>query len=109
MLSLYFSRTLVGTSFQKPVNACLQPDVGSQDVRMDAIMLLRATYRRKGNPLAEVCPVLQAAEAAQKAGKSPDTLYCLELLQETGILTVPGGICQSLTAISVHPAGCLYV
>ena len=29
-------------------------------------------------------------QAAKKAGKAPDTFYCLELLQATGILTVPG-------------------
>ena len=33
---------------------------------------------------------MQAIEAARKAGKPADTFYCLELLQETGILTVPG-------------------
>ena len=33
---------------------------------------------------------MQAVQAAQKEGKSPDTFYCLELLEDTGILTVPG-------------------
>ena len=33
---------------------------------------------------------MQAIEAAQKAGKAPDTFYCLDLLEQTGILTVPG-------------------
>lgn len=33
---------------------------------------------------------VQAMQAAKKAGKAPDTWYCLELLQATGILTVPG-------------------
>lgn len=32
----------------------------------------------------------KAVEAAKAAGKTPDTFYCLELLQETGIVTVPG-------------------
>lgn len=31
-----------------------------------------------------------AIEAAREAGKEPDTFYCLELLKETGIVTVPG-------------------
>ena len=34
--------------------------------------------------------LLQAIDAAAKAGKPADTFYCLELLEETGILTVPG-------------------
>lgn len=29
-------------------------------------------------------------EAAKAAGKAADTWYCLQLLEETGILTVPG-------------------
>lgn len=29
-------------------------------------------------------------QAAKKAGKSADTFYCLALLEDTGILTVPG-------------------
>lgn len=33
---------------------------------------------------------LQAVEAAKKAGKPADTFYCLALLEDTGILTVPG-------------------
>lgn len=33
---------------------------------------------------------MQALEAAKKAGKPADTFYCLDLLEETGILTVPG-------------------
>lgn len=32
----------------------------------------------------------RAQEAARAAGKTPDTFYCLELLEETGIVTVPG-------------------
>ena len=32
----------------------------------------------------------KAIEAAKKAGKAPDVFYCLELLKETGISTVPG-------------------
>lgn len=32
----------------------------------------------------------KAVEAAKAAGKTPDTFYCLELLEETGIVTVPG-------------------
>lgn len=32
----------------------------------------------------------RAVEAAKAAGKAPDTFYCLELLQATGIVTVPG-------------------
>ena len=31
-----------------------------------------------------------AVEAAREQGKEPDVLYCLELLKETGISTVPG-------------------
>jgi alanine transaminase len=31
-----------------------------------------------------------AVAAAAKASKSPDTFYCLELLQSTGIVVVPG-------------------
>ena len=29
-------------------------------------------------------------EAAKAAGKTPDTFYCLKLLEATGISTVPG-------------------
>ena len=29
-------------------------------------------------------------EKAKKLGKAPDTLYCLELLDETGLSCVPG-------------------
>ena len=57
---------------------------------LHAMMLLCATHPRKGYLLR--FSILQAVEAAQKAGKSPDTFYCLELLQETGILTVPGAL-----------------
>ncbi|BDA47935.1 Alanine aminotransferase 2 [Coccomyxa sp. Obi] len=32
----------------------------------------------------------KAIKAAKDAGKSPDTWYCLKLLNDTGILTVPG-------------------
>lgn len=32
----------------------------------------------------------KAIEAAKAAGKTPDTFYCLKLLEETGIVTVPG-------------------
>lgn len=32
----------------------------------------------------------KALEAAKAAGKTPDTFYCLALLEETGIVTVPG-------------------
>jgi len=32
----------------------------------------------------------KAIEAAQKAGKAPDAFYCVALLDETGICTVPG-------------------
>lgn len=32
----------------------------------------------------------KAVEAARDAGKDPDTFYCLALLAETGIVTVPG-------------------
>jgi len=32
----------------------------------------------------------KAVEAAKKAGKAPDTFYCLHLLEETGISVVPG-------------------
>ena len=39
---------------------------------------------------AEGLSAMQAVQAAQKEGKSPDTFYCLELLEDTGILTVPG-------------------
>ncbi len=31
-----------------------------------------------------------AIDAARAAGKAPDTFYCLQLLEETGIVTVPG-------------------
>ena len=32
----------------------------------------------------------KALAAAKAAGKTPDTFYCLQLLEETGIVTVPG-------------------
>jgi glutamate--glyoxylate aminotransferase len=32
----------------------------------------------------------KAIEAAKAAGKQPDVFYCLRLLEETGISTVPG-------------------
>ena len=32
----------------------------------------------------------KAIAAAKAAGKTPDTLYCLQLLEATGIVTVPG-------------------
>lgn len=32
----------------------------------------------------------KAIEAAEAKGKAPDVLYCLELLDETGISCVPG-------------------
>ncbi len=54
----------------------------------------------------ELCSVRQAVEAAQKAGKSPDTFYCLELLQETGILTVPGADSVLANYLSL-PSGCI--
>merc|ERR1711871_1165033 len=33
----------------------------------------------------------KAVQEARRLGKQPDTFYCLELLRETGISTVPGG------------------
>lgn len=30
------------------------------------------------------------AQEAEKVGKSPDFLYCKEMLESTGIVTVPG-------------------
>jgi glutamate--glyoxylate aminotransferase len=43
------------------------------------------------------CPIVpqiklpaKAIEAAKAAGKAPDVFYCLRLLEETGISTVPG-------------------
>ena len=35
-------------------------------------------------------PKLAAAQAAKKTGKAPDFFYCKQLLEETGIVTVPG-------------------
>lgn len=35
-------------------------------------------------------------QAAKEAGKSPDTWYCLKLLDHTGVLTVPGSVSQIL-------------
>lgn len=32
----------------------------------------------------------KAIDAAKKQGKSPDSFYCLELLDNTGICVVPG-------------------
>lgn len=32
----------------------------------------------------------KAIQAAKEAGKDPDTFYCLALLADTGIVTVPG-------------------
>ena len=43
-----------------------------------------------------VRPVLQAIAAAKAAGKAPDAFYCLALLEDTGIVTVPGGWPQQL-------------
>ena len=43
-----------------------------------------------GAASAEGLSAVQAVQAAQKEGKSPDTFYCLNLLEDTGILTVPG-------------------
>lgn len=37
-----------------------------------------------------------AIEAAKAKGKAPDVMYCLELLEETGISTVPGSGFQQL-------------
>ena len=31
-----------------------------------------------------------AGQAAKEAGKAPDFFYCKQLLEETGIVTVPG-------------------
>ena len=33
---------------------------------------------------------LTSAQAAKKTGKAPDFFYCKQLLEETGIVTVPG-------------------
>mmetsp|Transcript_17301 Transcript_17301/g.25942 ORF Transcript_17301/g.25942 Transcript_17301/m.25942 type:complete len:112 (+) Transcript_17301:1355-1690(+) len=32
----------------------------------------------------------KAIKAAEDAGKAPDTFYCLQLLDETGVVVVPG-------------------
>lgn len=48
-----------------------------------------------------------AVAAAKAAGKQPDTFYCLELLQATGIVVVPGsGFVQKAYAFlsSLHSA-----
>ena len=37
-----------------------------------------------------------AIEAAHAKGKSPDVLYCLELLEETGLSCVPGSGFQQI-------------
>ena len=45
-------------------------------------------------PHSFACPQIRlppkAIEAAKKLGKAPDVLYCLRLLEATGISTVPG-------------------
>lgn len=33
---------------------------------------------------------LQAVEAAKAAGMAPDAFYCMKLLEDSGIVTVPG-------------------
>ena len=44
-----------------------------------------------------VCFVADAAiEAAKAKGKSPDVMYCLELLEETGLSCVPGSGFQQI-------------
>ena len=46
-----------------------------------------------------------AWQAAKEAGKAPDFFYCKQLLEETGIVTVPGsGFKQART----DPAPCLH-
>lgn len=48
----------------------------------------------------------KAAEAAAEAGKSPDFLYCKQLLEETGIVCVPGsGFLQVPASIPMTDLG----
>jgi len=38
----------------------------------------------------------KAIAAAEAAGRTPDAFYCIKLLEETGIVTVPGsGACHA--------------
>lgn len=43
-------------------------------------------------PFGNILAVLDSAawQAAKEAGKAPDFFYCKQLLEETGIVTVPG-------------------
>ena len=41
-------------------------------------------------PPAQLTIPKKAIAAAKKLGKTPDTFYCLGLLEDTGIVTVPG-------------------
>lgn len=42
------------------------------------------------------------AQAAKKAGKAPDFFYCMQLLEETGIVTVPGSGFQQVCALGLR-------
>ena len=39
--------------------------------------------------------------AAKEAGLAPDAFYCLQLLEEKGIVVVP--VCRCVLACPVHP------
>ena len=62
------------------------PAASTSTTTQHSISLLPAPQRGESHPWV----LLQAIEAAQAAGKAADTFYCLALLEETGILTVPG-------------------
>jgi aspartate/methionine/tyrosine aminotransferase len=42
------------------------------------------------------------AQAAKKTGKAPDFFYCKQLLEETGIVTVPGGGFKQVRLPALH-------
>ena len=53
------------------------------------------------NPYPNTLTIL-LAQAAKKAGKAPDFFYCMQLLEETGIVTVPGSGFQQVCALGLR-------
>ena len=46
---------------------------------------------------------MAGGQAAKEAGKAPDFFYCMQMLEATGIVTVPGSGFKQARAAATHP------
>ena len=51
--------------------------------------------------MSALCLTWNSAQAAKKTGKAPDFFYCKQLLEETGIVTVPGSGFKQVSCVAL--------